>query len=110
MSGILQTKAMGGIKGPPEAAATLARLVKWTAPLVSRRGWRINVLKEFYPQNGGLLGMNVNRTTILVRLRCADNTAQFLPWNDVLGTLVHELTHMEVGAHSFEFYTLLDIL
>jgi|TARA_B110000090_G_C13287075_1_gene410419 hypothetical protein len=44
-----------------EAEETLRKLVKWTAPMVSRRGWTVKVLKEFYPSNKGLLGMNVNR-------------------------------------------------
>ena len=46
----------------------------------------------------------------MVRLRSPHDKTSFLPWHDVLGTLVHELTHMKIGAHSAEFYALLDEL
>ena len=44
-----------------EAKELLDRVVKATAPLIARRGWQVKVLKEFFPNNPGLLGMNVNR-------------------------------------------------
>ena len=87
------------MKTHPDSHAALAllnRLVKHTAPLLHRRQWHVGCLKEFYPSKDGLLGMNVNRgQSILVRLRMAGNPAVMLPWHDVLGTMVHELTHME---------------
>ncbi len=33
-----------------------------------------------------------------------------LPFEDVLGTLVHEVTHIQVGPHSADFYKLMEEL
>ena len=55
--------------------------------------------------------MNVNRgACILLRLRSPENANVFLQWHDILGTAIHELTHMEISEHSAEFYTMLDAL
>ena len=34
----------------------------------------------------------------------------FMEWHDILGTLVHELTHNTIGSHSADFYALMDEL
>ena len=94
---------------PALAKDLLERLVKETAKVVANRKWRVPVLKEFYPKNRSLLGLNVNRgSSIMIRLREGDDQFSFLPWHSVLGTLVHELTHIEVGAHSAEFYKMME--
>ena len=55
--------------------------------------------------------MNTNRgACIQIRLRPAHDEHSFLPWEDILGTMVHELTHMQIGSHSAEFYKLMDEL
>lgn len=39
---------------------------------MEKRRWRVGKLAEFFPDNGGLLGLNVNRgQKILIRLRHA---------------------------------------
>lgn len=93
-----------------EALECLERLMKHTAPVVARYGWNLRELKEFYPNQAGLLGLNMNRSVICVRLRRADNKEHFLEWHDMLGTMVHELTHMKISAHSAEFYSFMDSL
>ncbi len=101
------------IKGMPKsekALEYLERLMKHTAPMVARHGWNLRELKEFYPNQAGLLGLNMNRSVICVRLRRAGNKEHFLEWHDMLGTMVHELTHMKISAHSAEFYSLMDSL
>jgi len=55
-----------------EAKAILERLARDCAPLLRRRKWNIKKLKEFFPKDPGLLGMNVNRSNILIRLRPYD--------------------------------------
>ena len=55
--------------------------------------------------------MNVNRgASILIRLRPPNDETIFLPWESLLGTMIHELTHMAIGPHSAEFYKLMDQL
>lgn len=34
----------------------------------------------------------------------------FYPFEHILGTLLHELTHMSIGPHNSQFYALLDVL
>merc|ERR1712187_92266 len=46
---------------------------------------------------------------IQIRLRRTKDD-DFFPYEDVLGTLLHELVHNEVGPHNAQFYKLLDEL
>lgn len=111
MNNVWETKALVKMKDSAEAKRLLDRLAVICAPVMGRRGWRVKCLKEFYPSNAGLLGMNVNRgVSIFIRLRPAHDKDSFLPWSDMLGTMVHELTHMAVGSHSAEFYKLMDMV
>jgi WLM domain len=111
MDKVWETKALAKMKNNAEAKRLLDRLAVICAPVMGRRGWRVKCLKEFFPSNAGLLGMNVNRgVSIFIRLRPAHDKDSFLPWSDVLGTMVHELTHMAVGSHSAEFYKLMDLV
>jgi hypothetical protein len=56
-----------------------------------KRGWRVGVLSEFVPEQANLLGLNINRgEQIQVRLRYAADLNQFLPFDQVLDTLLHE--------------------
>lgn len=47
---------------------------------------------------------------IRVRLRPARADADFLPYESVLGTMLHEVAHNMVGPHNAAFYKLLDEL
>lgn len=108
---IHSVKALPKLPNVTEATRLLEQLVTATAALVSRRKWKVPLLTEFMPKQDGLLGMNVNRgSKIMIRLRDAHNSSAFLPWESLLGTLVHELVHIEIGAHSYDFYKLVDEL
>lgn len=108
---IHEVKALKKMPLPQEATDLLYRLVQVTKPLIIRQRWRVGQLIEFYPSNGSLLGLNVNRgTRIMIRLRDSRNSQRFLPWDSLLGTLVHELVHNVIGEHSFEFYEMVDKL
>ena len=58
----------------------------------------------------GLLGININRRTIKIRLRPAHSPECFYPYTHLLGTMVHELAHMKHSNHSSEFYAFMDKL
>ncbi|KAF9576543.1 hypothetical protein EC968_008021 [Mortierella alpina] len=65
--------------------------------------WKTQILAEFYPKN--LLGMNTNRGwKIQLCLRHHDDVTRFLPWEDILGTMLHELAHNIRGPHDAQFY------
>lgn len=101
------------IKGMPEsqrAREILGRLMKHTGPSIARHKWKLVELKEFYPSQEGLLGLNMNRAIICIRLRESYNKEVFKDWHDILGTMVHELTHMDISKHSAEFYSKMDEL
>lgn len=111
MANVGETKALVKMKRSDEAKSLLKRLVVVCSSVMTSRGWHVKCLKEFYPSNAGLLGMNVNRgASILIRLRPGFDKDSFLPWHDILGTMVHELTHMAIGPHSAEFYKLMDTI
>ena len=102
---IVKTVELSSMPNPALAKDLLERLRLATKVVVAKHKWRVPVLKEFYPKNHSLLGLNVNRgQSIMIRLREGSDQFSFLPWHSVLGTLVHELTHNEVGEHSAEFY------
>ena len=87
-----------------EAQVLLQRLADQVEPIMRAHQWRCTKLTEFVPKNAGLLGMNVNRTKIMVRLRPAGALESFYPYEHLLGTLLHELVHMQISAHSAAFY------
>lgn len=61
------------------------------------------------PSNPGLLGLNIDGgREVRIRLRHYGRDWDFYPYESVLGTLLHELTHNECGPHDAKFYKLLD--
>lgn len=94
-----------------EAQTLLSRIAFEVGPLLKRRQWRVRELKEFFPKNDGLLGMNVNRgQRILIRMRPAFDKNAFLDYETIMGTMIHELTHMKISPHDSSFYKLMDEL
>ncbi|KAK3259833.1 hypothetical protein CYMTET_31187 [Cymbomonas tetramitiformis] len=101
-------KTLGKIRDE-EARETLNRAAKQVQPLMRRRQWKVGVLLEFYPKSDCLLGLNVNHgQQVKVRLRPPGNESDFYPYEHILGTLLHELTHIKVSPHNAAFYKLLD--
>jgi hypothetical protein len=94
------------------ALSLLKRLKKDTDPIVKKRNWVIRHIKEFYPKDNRLLGMNErcgSITTIFIRLRHPESDS-FMEYDSLLETMLHELTHMEVAPHNKAFFKLLDVL
>lgn len=82
---------------------------KHVAPLMKRRNWTVRLLKEFMPQNPSLLGLNENSGQIIyIRARPPYSPNETYPYEDILGTLLHELVHIEHGPHNAKFYQLLE--
>lgn len=113
-----------------EARQMLERVVKEFLPIAKRRGYVVLSVSELCCCNDGLdftgrrklraMSNNVwgyNRTvsrgghkvhTIHLRLRHAQDHHRFLAYEDVAGTLAHELSHCEHGPHNEHFYKLMD--
>lgn len=95
-----------------DAALTLLRKVASAVkPIMRKRGWRVQILAEFLPPEGNLLGLNINRGyKICIRLRYHNNPDLFLPLEQVVDTMLHELSHNRWGDHDARFHALWDEL
>lgn len=95
-----------------DAALTLLRKVASTVkPIMRKRGFRVQILAEFLPPEGNLLGLNINRGyKICIRLRYHNNTDLFLPLEQIVDTMLHELSHNKWGEHDHKFHALWDEL
>ena len=91
----------------PDALQTLRRVASLVKPLMRQRGWRVYILAEFWPNEKNLLGLNHNHgEKICLRLRYPHDERQFLPMEDVVDTMLHELAHIAHGPHDAKFHAL----
>ena len=95
-----------------DAALTMLRKVgSMVKPIMRKRNWKVSTLAEFLPSEQNLLGLNINRgQKICVRLRYPRNPDLFLPMEQVIDTMLHELSHIVFGAHDGKFHALWDEL
>lgn len=74
-----------------EALHMLRKIASLVKPIMRRRGWKLGVLTEFWPEEKNLLGLNINRgERICLRLRAPFDERQFLPLEQVTDTMLHE--------------------
>lgn len=78
-----------------QARELLEAVAKQVQPIMRRRQLEVPLLSEFYPSNRSLLGLNVgggggSTQEIRLRLRPAGRQDEFLPYDCVLGTMLHE--------------------
>ncbi|KIO21403.1 hypothetical protein M407DRAFT_245488 [Tulasnella calospora MUT 4182] len=94
-----------------EALAILQKVASLVKPIMRKHGWVLPVLAEFYPENPGLLGLDINGgQKICVRLRPYFDKGAFLREEEIIGTMLHELTHNVHGPHDQQFYKFLSKL
>ncbi|RDL33275.1 putative WSS1 Protein involved in sister chromatid separation and segregation [Venustampulla echinocandica] len=94
-----------------EALHALKKIASLVKPIMRARNWKVGVLAEFYPDQQNLLGINENRgQKICLRLRYPGDVNQFLPLEQVVDTMLHELSHNVHGPHHAEFHALWDQL
>jgi hypothetical protein len=90
------------------ALTTLRRLASLVKPVMINHSFKVAELVEFYPAETNLLGLNVNHgQRICIRLRAHYDTSTFLPEDQIVGTMLHELTHNLFGPHDQKFYDFL---
>ena len=54
-------------------------------------------------------GNKVHSRGIYIRLR-RPQSHEFLPYDDIFGTMCHEVTHIVHGSHSAEFYEEMEVI
>ncbi|KAK8203815.1 zinc ion binding protein [Phyllosticta capitalensis] len=90
-----------------EAQNMLKKLASVVKPIMRKRNWRVGQLGEFLPEAANLLGLNVNHgQKIWIRLRYPHSTNQFMDYDTVADTLLHELSHNAIGPHNAQFHKL----
>ncbi|KAI9179643.1 Transporter of the ATP-binding cassette (ABC) [Blastocladiella emersonii ATCC 22665] len=94
-----------------EARDLLTRAAAQVEPLMRKRSWKVGKLREFFPSDKCLLGLNINRgMEVRVRLRPAHNPDSFYDYDFILGTLLHELVHNRIAPHNAAFQALFEEL
>ena len=87
----------------------LTKASELVTDIMVKRSWRVAHLKEFCHRGYRLLGVNVNKgMEVKLRLREKRDSDQFLRFEAILDTLLHELVHNDIGRHDKSFYRLLD--
>lgn len=90
-----------------EALHMLRKIASIVKPIMRQRNWRVGTLAEFYPSEARLLGLNTNHgDRIDLRLRYPGDENQFLPMDEIVDTMLHELCHIVHGPHSNHFFAL----
>ncbi|KAK8122179.1 hypothetical protein PG984_010849 [Apiospora sp. TS-2023a] len=94
-----------------DALQSLKKIASLVKPIMRNRRWKVKTLAEFYPNQQNLLGLNEGRGyKICLRLRYPGDQNQFLPFEQVLDTMLHELAHNVHGPHDGKFHALWDQL
>lgn len=105
--GVLRTEPLLRSPNSEQAKALLEKIAAQVLPICKARSWCINLLKEMCPGNKSLLGMNINRgMKILIRVRRSKDAKEFIPYEQLLDTMLHELCHMNIGPHNSSFFKL----
>ncbi|KAH7319363.1 zinc ion binding protein-like protein [Rhexocercosporidium sp. MPI-PUGE-AT-0058] len=108
---ILQYSHLAQFPREKDALHALRKIASLVKPLMRARGWTVGTLAEFYPDQQNLLGINQNRgQKICLRLRYPGDKNQFLPMEQVVDTMLHELSHNVHGPHDAKFHALWDQL
>lgn len=108
---IIKIASLNKLPASDKALELLHEVAALVSPVMHHYHFKVNVLCEMYPKKQGLLGLNINRgQKICLRLRSPTDSKWFLDRNEIVGTMLHELTHNWHGAHDARFYKVLDEL
>ncbi|KAF9270762.1 WLM-domain-containing protein [Marasmius fiardii PR-910] len=91
------------LKNPENALHMLKRIASLVKPIMKKHDWVLPCLAEFYPDEQNLLDVGGGEK-ILLRLRPPHDADRFLELDEVVQTMLHELTHNVHGPHDDKFY------
>ncbi|KAI0778767.1 WLM domain-containing protein [Trametes elegans] len=92
-----------------KALPLLQRVASLVKPIMRKHSWVLPVLSEFFPESPNLLDINAGQK-ILLRLRPPHAPDTFYDEEDIVHTMLHELTHNVHGPHDDKFYKFLSEL
>lgn len=102
---------LSGLPRADDALKMLRKIASIVKPIMRKRGWKVQTLAEFLPTEQNLLGLNINSGyKICIRLRYHNHPDLFLPLEQVVDTMLHELSHNVWGEHDANFHRLWDEL
>lgn len=101
---------LAGFPREQHALMLLRKTASLVKPLMVNHSLRVLTLSEFFPtENPNLVGLNVNAgQQILLRLRPHNDPHSFMPEEEIIRTMLHELVHNTFGPHDEKFYGLLN--
>ncbi|KIL01053.1 hypothetical protein PAXRUDRAFT_821068 [Paxillus rubicundulus Ve08.2h10] len=104
-------KSFTHLKDMPRAERALPmlyRVASLVKPIMRKHGWVLPLLAEFFPDSSNLVALHVNGgEQILLRLRLPWSPDTFYEEDQVVRTMLHELTHNVQGPHDERFYKIL---
>ncbi|TQS38509.1 hypothetical protein Golomagni_00985 [Golovinomyces magnicellulatus] len=108
---ILRYSHLNKLPREKEALLLLKKVAYLVKPIMKARKWKIGTLAEFLPSEQKLLGINMNHgERICLRLRYAIDQNNFLPFEQIIDVMLHELCHNVHGPHNTQFHALWDQL
>lgn len=96
--------------GQEEARNILNKIAKQVQPIMKKHKWRVNLLSEMSESDDpSHVGLNIGGGhEVRLRLRRFNRDWDFIPYEQVLDTMLHELCHNDIGPHNADFYKLWD--
>ncbi|RKF77101.1 putative dna damage response protein wss1 [Golovinomyces cichoracearum] len=108
---ILRYSHLNKLPREKEALLLLKKVAYLVKPIMKARKWNVGTLAEFLPSEQKLLGINMNHgERICLRLRYATDQNNFLPFEQIIDVMLHELCHNVYGPHGAQFHALWDQL
>ena len=104
-------KEVRSLNNDKETLSLLTKAAQEVNTLLERRGWKVDLLTEFMPNDKKLLGLNIKHDDhITIKIRCRTQNRELYSYTCIFHTLLHELTHIKCGPHDDAFYALLESL
>lgn len=104
-------KEIRSLNDDKETLSLLKKAANEVNSLLERRGWKVDLLVEFWPNDNKLWGLNVKEGDhITIKIRCRTMNKVLCDYSSIFHTLLHELAHIKCGLHDVAFYVLLESL
>ncbi|KAK0384149.1 hypothetical protein NLU13_8238 [Sarocladium strictum] len=109
--GIYEVRALQQLAYAEAAEDYLRDIAEAVTPIMSRRGWELELLEEFYPEDDKTLGsLREDGRVICLRLRAVHDHKAFNPFGLMVDAMLHELAHTLHGQHGSKLQDLWDEL